>query len=393
MRLTTARGLPTVALLLAAWSLAAAEPELRLADGRRVNVSLQAADAWQWTFHTPGGPLAVAAADVYCWGAPREPAGPALVLLADGGLLVGELLSVDQKTVRLDSDLFGELQLPRPLVSGVIPRPNSDRRARDALCDRLLAVQAGQRLWLVNGDELGGALDVWRDATVAWRGDLGPLRTPAAQVAAMALGGNRKEPSSAPLETWVGLRDGSRVRAASLALAGERLQIGLHNGPTLVASAPDCLAWLQPLHGRVVYLSDLAPAEYRHIPYLTLKRPLGRDRNTAGSRLVCHGRAYLKGLGTYSASRITYLLTETYRRFEAELGVDDLAAGGGSVRFRLFADGQPRFASQIVRGGQAPQSVSLDITGAKRLDLVVALGERADQADYADWLDARVVKE
>jgi hypothetical protein len=62
------------------------------------------------------------------------------------------------------------------------------------------------------------------------------------------------------------------------------------------------------------------------------------------------------------------------------------------VRFRVFVDGQPKYASPILRGGDRPVPISVDVTSAKRLDLVVDFADRADELDHADWLDARLVK-
>jgi len=104
------------------------------------------------------------------------------------------------------------------------------------------------------------------------------------------------------------------------------------------------------------------------------------------------GRTYLKGLGMHSASRITFALSEPYRRFQSALAVDDLAEGGGSVAFRVFVDGQVRYSSPVIRGGQDPLPISVDLAGATRLDLVVDFAERADELDRADWLDARLIR-
>jgi hypothetical protein len=74
------------------------------------------------------------------------------------------------------------------------------------------------------------------------------------------------------------------------------------------------------------------------------------------------------------------------------LSIDDGTSGRGSVRFRVFVDGRPKYASPIVRGGTAPLPVSVDLAGAKRLDLVVDFADRADELDHANWLDARLVR-
>ena len=79
-------------------------------------------------------------------------------------------------------------------------------------------------------------------------------------------------------------------------------------------------------------------------------------------------------------------------RFQAELGIDDSTGGRGSVQFRVLVDGQERFASPIIRGGNPPVPVSVDVAGAKKLELVVDYADRADVLDHADWLNARLTK-
>ncbi len=158
-------------------------------------------------------------------------------------------------------------------------------------------------------------------------------------------------------------------------------------------SSPRQVTWLAPLGGsRIVYLSDLRPDGYRHVPFLELAWPYRTDRNVSGAWLRSDGRLYLKGLGVHSASRLTYRLTEPYRRFQAELGIDEETAGRGSVRFRVFVDGSMKYESPTITGAMPPVPVSLDVTGAKRLDLIVDYADRADEMDHADWLNARLVR-
>jgi hypothetical protein len=93
----------------------------------------------------------------------------------------------------------------------------------------------------------------------------------------------------------------------------------------------------------------------------------------------------------HSAARLSYDLPPGVVRFQAEAAIDDAAEGQGSVRFRVFVDGSEKFASPTVRGGGVPVPIDVDISGGKRLDLVVDFADRADVRDYADWLDARVI--
>ena len=50
------------------------------------------------------------------------------------------------------------------------------------------------------------------------------------------------------------------------------------------------------------------------------------------------------------------------------------------------------YKSNMVRGGESPQSVAVDLGGASGLTLTVDYADRGDELDYADWLDARLVR-
>lgn len=371
----------------------AAEPLTRLAGGESFSGRVTGVDRqWRITIQTAGGPRSVPAGDLVRWGAPVEPPARTWVLLDDGGLVVADLLAVNAEHVEVDSDLLGTLKLPSRHVAAIVFRPPSAPADQDALVDRLIARPATDRLLLVNGDELRGAIERVAGDKARMRGDMGPIDVELRKLRGLSFGKRSDSPlSPTDLRVWIGLRDGSRLLARGLELADGKLRIDLAGSVTVQTTA-DELIWLQPMGGRVVYLSDQPVSGYRHVPYLDLVWPYRVDRNVTGSRLSCRGQRYLKGLGVHSAARLTYQLTEPYDRFEAELGIDDVTSGGGSVRFRLFVNGQQRYASDVIRGNQGPMPISVDIRGAKRLDLIVDYADRADQLDHADWLEARVTK-
>jgi alpha-glucosidase len=153
---------------------------------------------------------------------------------------------------------------------------------------------------------------------------------------------------------------------------------------------------LQSLGGQVEYLSDIEGADYRFVPYLSIEWPLGRDHNVLGGPLTVDGRRSLKGIGLHSAARLTYKLDGNYQRFDAVVALDDVAKGRGSVVFSVYLNRDGKWAeaykSGTVRGGESPQPVSVDTRGAQGLTLTVDYADRGDELDYADWLDARLVK-
>jgi hypothetical protein len=325
----------------------------------------------------------------------REPPQAQQLVLADGGLLVADLVEVDKETLVADSLLFGLVRLPLDCVAGAMLVPPSHRHPKDLLLDRIGSASGDCDLViLANGDELAGRMVSIGDDTLRLETDPVAADIELHRVRAIIFDpGLVRRPTPEAVRAIAGFGDGSRLQAKEIVLEGESLTVELAGGTALKAAAAD-LVCLQPLGGTVIYLSDLEPAGSRQVPYLDLSWPPCRtDRKVTGGLLRAGGRLYLKGLGVHSASRLTYELDGSYRAFRADLAIDDSTAGGGSVRFVVYVDQQPKFASQIVRGAMAPVPISVDLTGARRLDLVVDFADRADVLDHADWLNARLVRD
>jgi len=348
---------------------------------------------WQLAFRHAEGQRRLQAQDVVRFGTWHELARGPLVLLADGSILAAEVVSLDRRSVELDWRLGGEMKLAGELVRAIAIQTPADRLRREQLLDALADSSASSdQLALVNGDWWVGTLESLAGGKLRFLTTVGPTAVELRRVRAISFHpGPVHPPRPRGFHAAAGFRDGSRLMLASLRIEAEHLE-GVTAGGLTIRTSADALVALQPLGGRVTYLSDLAPAEYRHVPYLDLSWPFQRDRNVRGGWLRAGGRLYLKGLGVHSASRLTYRLDQPYRRFEAELAIDDHTGGRGSVGFRIFIDGKLRYTSPVIRGGQAPVPVAVDLAGAKRLDLVVDYGEEADVLDDADWLEARLVR-
>ena len=319
--------------LAVSWRMAtaapAAEPTALLADGQSIPAQLRAADAqWQLTFAVGGKERTVPAADLVSWGALAEPARGPIVVLADGGLLPADKLGIDKENLTGESDLLGELKIPLESLAGVLFHPPADRAQRDRLLGRISSGSGdSDRLILDNGDEVSGLVDSLDGDTLRITADVGPTDVATRRIAALIftpIGKAQVAPKS--VRVWVGLSDGSRLLASKLLLSGGSWEITALSGQTWKAAAADLVA-LQPLGGRAVYLSDLKPLAYRHVPFLNLSWPYHNDRNVTDGLLRCGGRLYLKGLGVHSAAQLAYTLDGRYRRFQAELGIDDSTGG------------------------------------------------------------------
>ena len=115
------------------------------------------------------------------------------------------------------------------------------------------------------------------------------------------------------------------------------------------------------------------------------------DKSVDNHPLKLGGTTYAHGLGTHAGSTVEVALAGGGERFESTVGVDDEVGARGDVTFRVEADGKEVYNSGPLKGGDAPRTVSVDLTGVKTLLLLAdAVGDSID-SDHADWADAKFV--
>jgi hypothetical protein len=383
---------------------------------------------WNVTFRTGDKLRVVPAKDLAYWGRWREVEAGPQILLKGGGLVRADVLKLDERSLVLGDatglgrGLWDEQALPLGAVQAILYRPPAGIADRDRLLHELAGYAGGEdRLLLAGGEAIAGVLtaapldgrflpensqpgqEVFR---LTRRGADQPLAIPSAKVVALSLAA--LAPASQPEEgaCWLGCRDGSLVRAASIQVREGKVTLRLAGGGELVTTLagrddPDERFWdevtlVQPAGPRVAWLSDLKTLGYKHIPFLTVEWPYQADRSVTGGRLRSGRAVFLKGLGMHSASRLAYDVSG-YRRFEAELALNDTAGDRGSVIFKVLLQGaggdwQSAYASPIVRGGDNPLPISIDLKGAARMALIVEFADRADELDHANWLSARLTR-
>ncbi|RYG46264.1 melibiase, partial [bacterium] len=110
----------------------------------------------------------------------------------------------------------------------------------------------------------------------------------------------------------------------------------------------------------------------------------GIDKSISGKPITLGGERYEKGIGAHSPARLN-LMVENALAFRATVGVDDAAGGKGSVEFLVEVDGEVRWRSGVMRIGDPPKPVGVDLRGAKTLSLRVTDGGDGNTYDHADW--------
>jgi hypothetical protein len=105
-------------------------------------------------------------------------------------------------------------------------------------------------------------------------------------------------------------------------------------------------------------------------------------------------RIYGRAIAVTSTTFLVYDIPPGSTRFVALAAIDQLAGQLGSVRFRLFTRGagqpwQSQLRSELARGGDPPRPLECPVDQATQIALVVEYGERADERDWANWLEPR----
>ena len=181
-----------------------------------------------------------------------------------------------------------------------------------------------------------------------------------------------------------------------------------------IAAPSQALASADSAPGAVVWLDALPQGE--------IADPFGPPRANASfgeAKLKIAGRSSDRGLGTHAPSVLDLRLDGAALAFEAVVGVDEEVrlleseatrgpirtfpryvydgsrnlldfAQGGTVVFKVIVDGRVAFDSGRLDARSAAVPVRVDLTGAKRLRLVVEDAGDGSFADHADWADARL---
>jgi alpha-galactosidase len=134
------------------------------------------------------------------------------------------------------------------------------------------------------------------------------------------------------------------------------------------------------------YLSNLQSA-YGYVGWGAMTN----NKSIGGNAIKLNGVTYPKGLGVHAFSGVQYRLGGIASRFQSDIGVDDESGTAGSVVFHVIADGTEIYASGVLTGGAAHQTINLDVTGVNRLTLGVSDADNGNSNDHADWAGALVI--
>jgi alpha-galactosidase len=117
----------------------------------------------------------------------------------------------------------------------------------------------------------------------------------------------------------------------------------------------------------------------------------GAGRGNTPPPLSLGGVTYQHGIGTLSINELIVDLKRQATRFESMIGIDDAASTGqGSVTYEIWLDNRRAFASGLMKAGDPPRFVSVDLSGARFMELFIDDGGDVSTGDYANWAGAAI---
>lgn len=167
----------------------------------------------------------------------------------------------------------------------------------------------------------------------------------------------------------------SRIPLSAL----RQLDYSVVNTQYLDAIDPDSWEW-QPFFESRVAAGNLQRFSGRGLP-----------DGDASSAMRLGGRSYDRGLQMRSRTVATFRIPKDAQRFLATVGIDDRLGESGNVQLLIRGDNRQLYSQSIV-GGAEPQEVSLDVSGVRRLTLLVDYGDELDIGDYLDLCNARFTR-
>jgi hypothetical protein len=400
-------------VFLIAAVLAAAPPfTAETLTGQSVAGNVTALDSQRLTLQTPGGPVTLETGRLIRLTPQQTPSlsdepPAAWVELADGSFLVAADFSVSGGRARLTFSDDQTVELP---AAGIARVRFQESGSAVAEWERVCGIAHTGDVLVVRKDEVldyhHGVLGDVTDAAVHFQIDGQKFEVKRPKVFGIIY---HRRPTEAPQDAVCELGDvtRSRWRVRSLSTPGEaNLQWTTPAGATMTRPLA-MVTQIDFSRGKVVYLSDLTEESLTFSPYfgtekglLVLRRFLAprKDMNLQSGPLQIAKKQYGKGLAIHSRTEIVYRLPGSFRRFCAVAGIDDAVRPHGNVRLVISGDGK-RLLETTVAGSDAshpegppPLPIELDVSGVRRLSVLVDFGAEMDMSDHLDLCEARVIQ-
>jgi hypothetical protein len=354
---------------------------LMYADGQNANVQVQV------TSHTDPKLKFDSAAPT--------PSLDARVYLAEDEQLFGKLEAIGADTLTLTTTWEDRIDVPLARVLGVYMGMADHKETPESFAKRLKAPGTEDQLLARAKDGevvvIGGVVEAEKEnkLTFAYRGKSRTLALKQVEGFILAARPAPKPPTE--VRPTFTLSGGLVLSGRWVKIDGDKWQVETPWGQLVKLPSAEIRS-VRFRGGQMAYLSDLEPSKVEETPYFGRRCPYRRDVALDGSPLKLDDQPVEKGLAVHSRSALTYDLDRRYATFEALVGFDTLGGKKGRVECRVFADGKELYANPDLRADAPPVHLSLPVSGAEQLRLLVDFGPDEDTGDRVIWANARLYR-
>ncbi|MFK7740139.1 MAG: NPCBM/NEW2 domain-containing protein [Planctomycetota bacterium] len=185
-------------------------------------------------------------------------------------------------------------------------------------------------------------------------------------------------------------RLGDRVDVELVACRSDGVDVQLESGAVASVRWADvaCLVFTP----KVVHLSSIEPsdASERGIDGPVV-HPWRRDRAVVGgTELQAHARAYGRGIGMHSFSRLRFVAPAGATHFRSRVALDDTASAlpfRAAAEVRVLRDDEVVYEAKQLEAGAEPRDVGLhEVQPGQEITLEVDFGPGRELGDRVDWL-------
>ena len=195
---------------------------------------------------------------------------------------------------------------------------------------------------------------------------------------------------------------GSHWTAAALVLREGQIEFTSPAGRT-TRRGLERIAKIDLSCGKIVYLSALKSDSetFTPDPFTVTGKELAsrlefsrvrRDQNLESNTLRTHEQKYPRGLALHSRSELAWTLPGKFSRLEAMAGIDDDVRPLGNVRLQIRGDGKTLLDTNIAGSDKNATPINLDVSGVRRLVLIVESRGNFGTGDHLDLGNLRLIK-
>lgn len=395
-------GVPALALAASGDTSSARKVEIVLIDGETFTAGPVSIGESEATFRTTGGVRKVPMRNLWRvrFAQPGElmerPGGKVITLLG-GGMVGLESIRLNGGKITTKSELLGNAAFELSSVETIyLPKRNQRPDELEKRCEEM-SLRSGKYDYLVAEDTKGdwipvpGVLKTIEPEKITFRFEEAD-RTVGLEFVRVIKLARISQKSVSPAGRIIG-RDGSAIDFTSLKFNRSKLSV-MADGLTGDAVNLPAVAEIRFRSDRFVYLSGLKPAGVAQAGLFgDVSFPYRRDLSSAGSPLRIGKKTYARGLGMHSRCELTYNLDGKFILFAAEAGIDNAGGKRGDATLKILGDGTELLKPTNLTGGKDALPVRCDVTGVKKLTILVDFGaDGIDAGDHVDLGEARLVK-